>query len=204
MPRRRRHGPMLPFATDRLRIRDFTAEDEQGVLALYGERRITRHMAHGPRTARSARQHLARVMREQREQPRVRWDMAVEPAGGGPLVGACDLALLAPDEAEIGYLLAPASWGKGFGTEIATALLDLAFRELSVERVQSTVEVHNRRSLRVLDKAGLRWEATLRRHLRVGPRWWDVHVYAIVRDEWLQARRRTSPTGDCHIVAEKS
>lgn len=189
MPRRRRNGPMLPLATNRLRIRDFTADDEQDVMTLYGEPRITRHMAHGPRTARTARQHLARVIRDQQEEPRVRWDMAVEPAGGGPLLGACDLALLAPDEAEVGYLLAPACWGMGLGTEVATALLELAFRQLSVDRVQSTVEIHNRRSLRVLDKAGLRWEATHKRHVRVGQRWWDVHVYAIERDDWLQTQR---------------
>lgn len=189
MSSRRRNGPMLPLETDRLRFRDFTPGDEQDVMTLYGERRVTRHMAHGPRTARTARQHLARVLRDQQEAPRVRWNMAVELVSGGPLVGACDLALLAPDEAEIGYLLAPACWGQGFGTEIATALLELAFRGLSVERVQSTVEVHNRRSLRVLDKAGLRWEATRRHDLRVGQRWWDVHVYTIDRDDWLQARR---------------
>ena len=63
MPRRRRNGLMLPFATDRLRIRDFTADDERDLMTLYGEPRITRQLAHGPRTARTARQHLARVIR---------------------------------------------------------------------------------------------------------------------------------------------
>lgn len=181
--------PVLPLETDRLRLRELSAEDEQAFIALYGDERITRHLLYGPTDADSAREHLAAVVRRQRAARRDTWELGVELAATGRLVGACDLILHSREEAEIGYLLAHACWRRGYGTEVAVALVSAAFGQLGVARVLSTVEIHNNRSVRVLDKAGLRWEGTLRRHARAKRRDWDVHLYAVSREDWLTARR---------------
>jgi ribosomal-protein-alanine N-acetyltransferase len=178
----------LPLETGRLRVRELTDTDEADYVALYGDERITRHLLYGPADADGARQQLARALRRQRAPRRDSWELGVELAGTSGLIGACDLTLHSKDEAEIGYLLAHGRWGRGYGTEIAVALAQAAFGQLGVARVLSTVEIHNDRSLRVLDKAGLRWEGTLRRYARARRRWWDVHLYTVSREEWLTAR----------------
>lgn len=182
-------APKLPLETDRLRLRELVADDEDDFIALYGDGRITRHLLYGPTDAESAREHLGAAIRRQRAARRDTWELGVELAASGRLIGACDLTLHSKEEAEIGYLLAPACWKQGYGTEVALALIHAAFEQLGVARVLSTVEIHNSRSLRVLDKAGLRWEGTLRRHAKAKHRWWDVHLYAVTRDDWLTARR---------------
>jgi RimJ/RimL family protein N-acetyltransferase len=187
-PHARRRQLALPSDTERLVLRDFAAGDQAAVTALYCDARITRHMLYGPRDQDSARRHLASVIRRQSGATRDLWELAVTLADDGRLVGACDLTLHSREEAEIGYLLSPRHWGQGFGTEIALALVGSAFNQLGVDRVLSTVEIHNQRSMRVLDKAGLRWEASLRRHARVQSRWWDVHLYSVSREDWLLAQ----------------
>ena len=59
---------------------------------------------------------------------------------------------------------------------------------LGVSRVSSMVAVDNERSALVLTRAGLRWEAMLRRYGRIDGRWLDVHVYALERELWQCSR----------------
>jgi ribosomal-protein-alanine N-acetyltransferase len=85
-------------------------------------------------------------------------------------------------------VLAPPHWGYGYGTEVATALVDFAFRVLKLRQLCAIVAVENERSRRVLDKAGLRWDGLMRRHARFAGRWWDCHRYVIDRAAWQAAR----------------
>lgn len=187
-PRRRRaqrsRKLSLPVTTPRLVLRDFCALDLQAVLDCRCDARVTRHMPFGPRDESEAREHLAGILSAQRDPRRSAWELAVERQDDGRVIGACDLTLQSAREAEVGYVLGRTSWGLGFGTELAQALLATAFTQLGVERVVSTVEVTNRRSIRVLEKAGLRWDGTVRRHAHARGRWWDVHLYSLDRDAW--------------------
>jgi RimJ/RimL family protein N-acetyltransferase len=178
----------LPIDTDRLCLREFSGEDLAAVTTLYSDRRVTRYMLYGPRDESGARRHLAGVIRRQRDEPREAWELAVTRVDDNTLIGACDLTLHSRQEAEIGYLFARRHWRQGYASEVAVTLVGSAFAQLGVERVLSTVEIHNERSLRVLDKAGLRWEATFRRYARARRHWWDVHLYAISREDWAVAQ----------------
>ena len=185
----RRRRLALPLATARLQIREFAAADLEALQALYCDTRITRHMLYGPRDAEGTERHLAGILRRQGKASRDSWELGVEDPAGPRLIGACELVLHPGHEAEIGYLLAPDRWGRGLGTEIAVALVRAAFEQLRAGRVLSTVEIHNTPSIKVLDKAGLRWEATLRRHAQVRRNWWDVHLFAVSREDWALANR---------------
>lgn len=59
---------------------------------------------------------------------------------------------------EVVYALRPDAWGRGYATEIALATLTRA-RELSLVEVVGIVSVDNPASRRVLEKAGLRFQA---------------------------------------------
>lgn len=61
-------------------------------------------------------------------------------------------------EIEVTYALAQASWGKGYATEIATASLDLGFRQLGLKAVVAFAEPDNHASRRVMEKVGFRYE----------------------------------------------
>lgn len=66
-----------------------------------------------------------------------------------------DPARVAENEAELGFRLAQASWGQGFGPEAAKAMIAHASGLAGVTRVVAIVDPHNRQSVRVLGKAGM-------------------------------------------------
>jgi ribosomal-protein-alanine N-acetyltransferase len=87
-------------------------------------------------------------------------------------------------KADFGYVLTRRLWGQGIMPEAAGAIVGLAFEDPSVRRVWATCDVENRASVRVLEKLGLTYEGTMRRHLirpnlSAEPR--DSLVYARVR-----------------------
>jgi RimJ/RimL family protein N-acetyltransferase len=63
---------------------------------------------------------------------------------------------------EIGFLLLPEMWGQGLAAEAARLLCDHAFSDLGLQRVQATCSPENVRSVRVLEKIGMKREGILR------------------------------------------
>ena len=59
------------------------------------------------------------------------------------------------DDLELGYILSPPAWGRGFATEIARALSDYALFTLGRDRLIATVDDGHRPSVRVLEKIGM-------------------------------------------------
>jgi len=174
----------VPLRTPRLNLREFVASDFDAVLAYSSDARVTRYLFFGPRDADSTAEYLEELIQSQRETPRTRFELAVEEIDTGRLIGACDLSLLERNVADLGYMLELAAWGKGYATEIATSLLEAAFLQLRADRVISTVDVNNGASIRVLEKAGMRWEAIYRKHRRAKNRWWDCHLFVMPREVW--------------------
>ena len=185
-PRTRRL--LLPLSTPRLGIREFVAADLEPLCEVLGDPRVTRYMLHSPRNRGEVEGYLEQVLGFQRERPRSAWELAVVEGQAGALIGACTLTFLAPAEADLGYLLARRVWRQGLASEIAAALVDAGFQDLGLNRISSTVDVRNLASIRVLEKTGLRWEATLRRLRKVRGEWRDCHLFAISRTEWEAAR----------------
>ncbi len=92
------------------------------------------------------------------ERPRLYAAWAVEDPADGAYVGSGSLLRNDEEEAlEVGYLLLPAHWGKGYATAVARALLDHAHGDLDRSRVVATVDTDHPASIRVLDKVGMRF-----------------------------------------------
>jgi [ribosomal protein S5]-alanine N-acetyltransferase len=180
----------VPLYTPRLHLREFVESDFDAVLAYSSDARVTRYLFFGPRDADSTSEYLQELLDSQREQPRVRFELAVEEIASGRLIGACDLSLIERNVADLGYMLELNAWGNGYATEIATALLEAAFLQLRADRVISTVDVNNGASIRVLEKIGMRWEAVYRKHRRAKNRWWDCHLYVMPREVWELTKAR--------------
>jgi RimJ/RimL family protein N-acetyltransferase len=180
----------LPILTQRLYLREFVSADSDGIFAFSCDPRVTRYLFFGPRDRNGALDYLDGLLASQAEVPRTRFELAVEEARTGRLIGACDLSLIERDVADLGYMLGFSDWGKGYATEIALALTDAAFFDLRADRIVSTVDVNNRASIRVLEKIGMRWEAVFRKHRRAKNRWWDCHLYTLPRTVWEASRGR--------------
>jgi ribosomal-protein-alanine N-acetyltransferase len=85
---------------------------------------------------------------------------------------------------EFGFWIAEPYWGRGLTAEAARALLNYLFVAYDVERVQAHCMAENVTSARVLEKLGLRYEGTHRSALFHRGRFWDLRMYATLRNEW--------------------
>ena len=61
------------------------------------------------------------------------------------------------DEVDIAYRFMPTYWGQGLATEAARASVRYGFADLGLKRIIGLVMPENTASVRVLEKAGLRY-----------------------------------------------
>jgi ribosomal-protein-serine acetyltransferase len=85
----------------------------------------------------------------------------------------------------IGYWLAEDAQGRGTMTAVVRALLDHAFCEWDLHRVEIHCAPANRRSRAIPERLGFREEATLRETERIGGRYLDSVVYGLLASEWV-------------------
>lgn len=99
---------------------------------------------------------LQKVILPQYENKLGRW--AAHTKQDNQFIGWCGLKHRPEiDEIDLGYRLAPASWGKGYATEAATATLEYAFEILRLPCITSRSHVQNKASIAVLKKAGMKY-----------------------------------------------
>ncbi|MEU6082286.1 GNAT family N-acetyltransferase [Streptomyces sp. NPDC047108] len=95
-----------------------------------------------------------------------------------------------PREAELGYRLRTAAWGRGYATEGSRALIRAGFTGLGVRRAFATTMAVNLASRRVMEKAGLTYVRTVHDEYPVyveGAEHGDVE-YAVLHAEWSEGR----------------
>src|SRR5258708_28489221 len=153
----------LPIDTARLRLRDFVKSDFGAICAYSSDARVTKFLFFGPRDEDSAADYLEGLLASQNEEPRTRFELAVEERSSNRVIGACDLSLIERNVVDLGYMLGLVDWGKGYATEIALALIDAALRDLRADRVTSTVHASNKASTHVLEKIALGWSPASRK-----------------------------------------
>lgn len=82
-------------------------------------------------------------------------------AATGALVGRAGLRRREIDgamETDLGYMLLPEAWGKGYASEIGAALLKLGFEEIGLESIVAYTAPGNAASRHVMEKLGFRYE----------------------------------------------
>ncbi len=84
----------------------------------------------------------------------------------------------------IGYWLAEAAQGRGTMTRAVAALTDHALTAWQLNRVEIRADVANRRSRAIPERLGFQQEGTLRQAARIGDRYVDHAVYAMLAADW--------------------
>ena len=137
--------------TPRLLLRPGWAEDAPALAAAIGDEGIVRNLGTvpWPYRLRDAEAFLAGPRDPVLPSLLAFRRTAVEPE----LVGGCSLRRKPSGAVEIGYWTARAHWGRGFATEAAAALVDIA-RALRIARVEGAHFTDNPASGRVLEKLG--------------------------------------------------
>lgn len=85
--------------------------------------------------------------------------------------------------AELGYYIAEEYWGRGVMTEAVKQLCSYVFSHSDIIRIFAEPFAYNTGSCRVLEKAGFRFEGTLRSNAVKNGRVIDMKMYSLLKDD---------------------
>jgi RimJ/RimL family protein N-acetyltransferase len=165
----------VQLETDRLLLRPLTMADLDEFMTMHSAPEVARTMGHY-----SAAGAADRIERNEREWREYGYGlMSLVERETGRFLGRSGLKYWSQfDETEVGWVLHPDFWGRGFATEAARACLDWGFGTLDVPYITAMIVPDNIRSLRVAERLGmvrLRSDTLLE---------FPVIVHAMERDTW--------------------
>ena len=181
--------PWFPIETERLLLRELRAADEPDIHEYASDPEVVRLMIWGPNTRDQTREFLGRALHAQTQWPRPEVGLAIELKTERRLIGSIGLRMKneASRTADIGYVLNRKYWGRGYMTEGARAILDVAFAQLKLHRVWATCDTRNRASYRLMERLGMRREGMFVKSAMEKGEWRDAYLYAILAEQWRAA-----------------
>ncbi len=145
--------------TDRLRIRPWRHEEAPRLLDILSREEVMRWLGDGPvevvTELEEVHRRIDRYAARSAAPPCGVW--AIEVAATGLVAGTVLLVPLPGAEAgeiEVGWHLHPDSWGRGYASEAARAVLDHAFGS-GLDEVLAVCHLDNERSMAVMRRIGM-------------------------------------------------
>jgi ribosomal-protein-alanine N-acetyltransferase len=185
----RREGELPALRGEKVCLRWLTEADVDALFDIFSDPEVARYLAI-PRheTRQDSERFLAVIHEGFRSSSLFQW--GIEHAGR--VIGTCTLGGLdwVNRRAEIGFSLRRASWGQGLMSGALALLIDHAFNDLGLHRIEADVDPRNSASLRILDRLGFQREGYLReRYLKDGEAQ-DSVIFGLLRNGY----RRLPPS----------
>jgi ribosomal-protein-alanine N-acetyltransferase len=182
------------LTTERLTLRRFTLDDLDWLADMYSDAEVTRYLG-GIKDRASVEVMLrVRILDYYEQNPGFGMWVTLD-RSTGDRVGFHLLSNIQGETIiQVGFGLVKSAWGKGFGTEMAAAVLAYGFTDLALPRIVAIANLDNHASQHVLLKIGLH---------RHGERAFPHPAYAAQgplawferdREDWLAERRPTPST----------
>lgn len=147
--------PRDSLTTGRLALRRFTLDDLELLVRLHGDPRVMRY-AGGPMSREQSLEVLrGRILEYYAQHPGLGIWATLE-RSTGDCVGLHLLNHIRGEPLiQVGYLLYPEYWGRGYATEMTLRVLRYGFEALGLPQIVGITDPANLESQRVLLKAGL-------------------------------------------------
>jgi len=161
--------------------------DEADLVTLFGDRRVTAFMGRPLDDRAAAAAFIEEVRALAAKDTLYQWGSALTESDR--LVGTVTLWSIdrRNARAELGFAVAHAHWGKGYGSEAVGIALDYAFSELELHRLEADVDPDNLASLKLLERLGFEREGYLPERWYMGGEWRDSVLLGLL------AAKRTAP-----------
>jgi ribosomal-protein-alanine N-acetyltransferase len=148
--------------------------------AVQASRALHRPFVAPPSTSERYRAYVARS-----KQPTFVGHFVCTPAG--ELAGVVNLSEIVRGvfcSAYLGYYALAPYHAQGHMTAGLGLVIDRAFREYGLHRLEANIQPDNRRSLALVKRLGFRLEGYSPRYLKLGGRWRDHERWAITKEDW--------------------
>lgn len=171
--------------TDAVMLRPISEKDIAALFNLFSSEKVTRFMDIEKLINVSEAGQLVAFFREKLVSGEgMRWGICQ--ADNDMLIGTCGLDHISKThyKAEIGYDLLPVYWGKGIMTAALGLLLQHAFEELGLNRIEAVVDPGNKLSIQLLERLGFQREGMLRQAYFQKGKFVDEMLFSLLRGEY--------------------
>jgi RimJ/RimL family protein N-acetyltransferase len=149
------------FTTERLIVRPRALGDLDALAAMDAEPEVMRFIGDGalPEPGTHRRDLRRRIVKDFGPMLGY-WSVVTQAAPDVFLGWVCLVPLPGHDMVEIGWRFRTAAWGQGYASEAAQLLIHHGFSAAGLDEIVAVVNAHNARSIRVMEKLGLRAAGT--------------------------------------------
>lgn len=176
---------MFPILeTERLRLREITMKDADGIFACFSNKDVTRY--YGQETLERIEEAEAFVdffANSFKEKRGIRWGIEIKGTEG--IIGTIGFNAWSPKHrrTEIGYEIHPNHWRKGYASEAVLKVIQYGFDELHLTRIGAVVFIDNEASNQLLYKLGFQKEGVLRNYMYQNGLAYDTNVYSLLNNK---------------------
>lgn len=180
------HSTPFILESERLLIRRLTMADDEAVYAYGNDADVARYVIFPRHESIADSREFIATMLENYEigEPS---SYAITLKDTNDVVGSIGFAdwEVKHNRVEIGYAINKKYWNKGYVSEALQTMIRHLFTNTDIVRIEARCQPANIRSYRVMEKAGMTYEGTLRKHTFYKGVQHDMKYYSILRDEWL-------------------
>lgn len=169
-------------------LRELRLSDAPALLAMLSTEEVLQFISPAPASVQGFERFIAWSNRERAQGTHVCF--AVIPHGMDVPVGIFQVRQLDPGfgTAEWGFAIASAFWGTGLFMDAARLVVDFAFDEIQVHRLEARAAVLNGRGIGALKKIGAVPEGILRKSLLRNGEYLDQALWTILDEDWRAVR----------------
>lgn len=181
-----KHKGTVTLETERLILRKFTENDAEAVFRNWAsDDEVTKYLtwpAH--RSVEDSAGYIAYCLGTYIEISSYQWGIELKETG--ELFGNISVVRMNEDieAAELGYVIGRRFWGNGYMAEAVKAVIAFLFEEVGVNRISARHDTNNPNSGKVMKKAGMQYEGTLRQGDRNNQGIVDCAICSVLRSEY--------------------
>lgn len=172
--------------TERLLLRVRTVADAEAIFDFASRPEVSYPAGFPPvKTLEEEIYYLEHLLPERNQKDNLPAGYGILVKGTDKVIGSVDFNHRHEDDVhEIGYTLHPDHWGRGYVPEAARTLINLAFKELELHKIELTCFSYNVQSQRVAEKLGFTLEARIRDRKDAQGNRCDSLIYGLLKSEW--------------------
>ena len=180
-------APAWPLRTERLVLRPFELDDADAFVDAWASEEWTSLLLSRPMN----RAEVHAMVRRRTEPGDGQFIGLAVVTHDGTVVGDSMLHLQGTglSEGEIGWTVLPEHAGRGYATEAARAVLEMAFVHFGLRRVVANLDARNDRSAALCERLGMRREVDKRADFWSKGTWTSSYEYALLAEEWRAEQR---------------
>lgn len=169
--------------TPRLHLRQIRAEDQPYIFEGLSHPAVIRYYGVSYESLEETKEQMHWYRNLEKSESGIWW--AICRKGEQKLVGACGFNEWHREHRriELGYWLLPAYWQQGIMSEALPAILEYAFTQLNIHRVEAIVESGNEGSKKLLLKHGFAFEGTHKECEIKNGRFISLDYFASIRQQ---------------------